>query len=1484
MTDMVLGELDSSTSNVDLIIEVGPHTALGGPIQQILALPEFEELQIPYFGCLVRKTNAADSMQTLAAGLLQEGYDVKIEAVNFPHGKRSHVKVLTELPSYPWNHQIKHWAEPRFNKAIRERSVPPHDLLGSLVEGSNPTTPSWRHILRISESPWTRDHVIQSNILYPAAGYICLAIEAISQHSTLDRTTAVNGISGYRLRDVEFLQALMIPDSSDGIEIQTTMRPVNQKDIGVEGWKDFEVWSVTSDNRWTQHAKGLIMIELESANSFNLAENNSEIKGHAKRIIPADLFANLRALGIAHGPMFQNMKSIVQSGSDMRSIAVMSVPDVSVPNDLPREHVIHPVTLDSVITAPYSAVRGAAAYESTAKVPRSIKSFWVSSNISHEVDHLFRAHSLITHDDTHGMEAEVYLSNDDGGQVVLEMKGFSYQSLGQNVSFQQAERWEKELCSRVGWSPDISIRSPATFELIKEQLSCKTNSMEDAATKEIWRVCIYFIQQAVRQLTSNDLDGMEVHYTLYYAWMKEKLEQAASGQLCAGSADWLSDKEPEKQHRIEQVAKSGVDGEMVCRLGAQLVDIMRAEVTLVDLMAQDDLLSKYNSETPRVKRRGSQVSGLLGHLVHKNPRARILEIGAGKGVMTRYALEALGTTTSGGPQASSYHYTDTSAASFDLARETFSQWEDLLSFDVLDIGLDPVSQGFTGGAYDIVIASHVLSATKSISRTLNNLKSLLKQGGVLLFTEDVPNQIDALFVKGLLPNWWSSEEDERKSGPLLSTPIWDRYLQVAGFSGADFEVQDCESTELCSSTTVMSTLTEPVSSKLRMDPEKIVIVTSKKAGFPPTSWLELLQQSDPSCVETDKGKLLTVKNLECNTATAQWYADKICIFVGEMNEPILYDLDSSSLEGIRVMSTNCKELVWVTRGGAVNCERPELSLAPGFIRSLRGEYVGRKFLTLDLDPRGPLWSEVGAGTIARVVQTGFGKPEDGSVAGKAAGEFEYAERNGIVLIPRFHHYVSMDKMISSSKSEFVTPQTMSKEPFYQPDRPMCLDLESLAFTDISNADAYFRELPASLLEVEPRAYGMSLHATNDSIMGLECAGIVTRVGSEAAENGYAVGNRVLCVLDESSLSNRVIVKWTSAAHIPAELSFQEAASIPEAFLTAFYSLIEVARLQRNQSVLIHAGAGSVGQAAIMVAQHLGAVILTTVGSLEERDLVIQKYGIPNSHIFDNNNTSFVADVLAVTRHNGVDAVLNSLRGALLQESFKLVAQMGCFIEVGKHDLEKNNNLEMGSFARHISFSAVDLPILLEHRASEVQRCLKEIVGLFEAKAFLPVYPLNTYAISDIAEVSDALKTVRILGKTVLSVGSQDMVPVLSSKPAVKLSADASYLIVGGNGGLGQSVAHWMVSRGARNIVLLSRSALTSEKTAALAEELKEAGCSRVLLASGDVASEDDLNRAIRKCAEDGLPPIRGVIHAAFVLRVSTLPVLISVSKSSVLSS
>ena len=1472
-TDMVLGEPGTSTSNVDIVVEVGPHTALGGPIQQILTLPEFKDLQIPYYGCLVRKTNARDSIQALTASLVQAGYPVDLKAVNFPNGRGQSVKLLTELPSYPWNHQIRHWVEPRFNKALRERSHPPHDLLGSLVEGSNPETPSWRHTLRISESPWTRDHVIQSNILYPAAGYICLAIEAIRQLATMDQTTGAEEVSGYRLRDVDFLQALMIPDNSDGIEIQTTMRPVSEKDVSVRGWKHFEVWTVTADNRWTQHAKGLIAIDSEGPEAFEPTMDDSDITGYTKRVIPGDLFTNLRALGIAHGPMFQNMKSIVQSRSEMRSLVTMAVADISVPNDLPRDHVLNPVTLDSIITAPYSAVKGAAAHEPAAKVPRSVKSFWVSSKISHVAGHLFRADSLITRDDNQGMEADVSVSDEDDGCVMLEMKGFLYQSLGQNVSFQQNQPWEKELCSKVEWSLDISMSSPATIASIQKQLSWNTDNLEDNLTQDILRVCVYFIEQTVIALDPRDVDSMESKYTKHYAWMKDIMQQAASGQLHIGGSKWLSDSQPERQHRINRVATARVDGEMICRLGTQLAAIMRGEVTPLDVMTKDNLLSRFYSETPKLKRMGSQLSGLLQHLAHKNPRIRILEIGAGAGTMTRSALEAVGTAKSGGPNASSYHCTDISAASLEMARENLLPWSDLISFDVLDIERDPATQGFMNGTYDVVIASRVLYATESISRTLDNVQSLLKVGGTLILTEDVRSQVEVQFVSGLLPGWYSGEDCERKAlkNSVLSTSMLDHDLRDAGFSGVDLELHDSDNTGASASVTIMSTLSIPVSQKPHVDPDDVVIITSK-SGSPPPSWLKGLQDSIAAYkdIQGEEKKLPSVQDLESASATAAWYTDKICIFIGEIDEPILYDLDSASLEGIRIMSTSCKGLIWVTRGGAVDCERPELGLAPGFVRTLRTEYTGRKFLTLDLDPKGPLWSDAGACAIIRVLQSCFRDSENSSTMAGGPTEFEYAERDGIILVPRFYHDVARDQMISSDSPSSGAEEVISVELLYQPDRPLCLYPYSSAFGDDVYANDFHDSLTPSLIEVEPRAYGTTLHATDERVASLECAGIITRVGSEAGTQGYSVGDRVLCVLRQSSLPSRAIIEWTSAVHIPTDLSFHDAASIPVAFLTAYFSLMEIARLQHRQSVLIHAAAGDVGQAAIMISRHLGAEIFATVGSSEERDLIAQRYGIPANHIFDSRNASFGAAIFAATKNRGVDVVLNSLKGPLLQESFNLVAPLGSFIEIGRHDLERNNNLEMRPFARHVSFSAVDLSILLEHRGSEVHRCLREVVRLLEAKAISPVYPLSVFAMGGIAEVLGILKTGSHLGKVVMSVDPNDMVPVLRRKQVTKISPNSSYLIVGGNGGLGQSVAHWMVSRGAKNLILLSRNASRSETTAVLAQELREAGCSRVLLVSGDVAKEDDLARAIQTCAENRMPPIRGLIHAAFVLRVSTI--------------
>lgn len=1471
-TDMVLGESDSSAANVDVIVEVGPHTALGGPIQQILALPEFKELQLPYYGTLVRKTNARDSMQALAASLLQEGYPVHLEAVNFPFGRSQHVNVLTDLPSYPWNHQVRHWVEPRLNRALRERSQPPHDLLGSLIEGSNPISPSWRHVLRISESPWTRDHAIQSNIVYPAAGYICLAIEAARQHSTTDSTNETKEISGYRLRDVDFLQAFMIPDGSDGIEIQTTIRPANARDIAARGWHHFEVWTVTIDNRWTQHAKGLISVEFEGASPDNPRAVIEDKQGYTRRVIPADLFTNLKILGISHGPIFQNMKSIVQSGSENRSVVTIAVPDTSVPKDLPRDNVLHPVTLDSIITAPYSALPGVASRESAAKVPRSVESLWVSSKISHSPGHLFKAQSTLIRNDSSGMAADVVVSDYSSGEPILEMKSFSYQSLGRNLSLEQREPWENEFYSKITWSLDISAASPATLALVKKQLTYRIDSSDVDSTRDIWRVCVYLLQEVLLALDQRDVDHMPTYHAEYYSWMKATVQRAASGQLCSGSAKWVSTLYSDMQRHISQASQHGVVGETIHRLGAHLLAILRGQTAPLELLSADNLLSRFYGETPKTKRMGSQVSALIRHLTHKNPRARILEIGGGSTIMTKYAIEALGTSESGGPNASFYHYTDISSASLERARDSFSSSGDWLSFDELDIQQDPSAQGFANSSYDIVIASYTVQDNQYLSKMLGNTRNLLKPGGSLLLMVHVKDQIDFDFVHGLLsPQWLSNRANKSVDAPLDSG-MWNYHLQDAGFTGAEIELPDCDS-EDWSSMTIMTTVPKPLSQKTPIS--HFLVLTSQKSGCPPQLWLDNLKESMSAFTEFEESEELAIQDLESAAVHPELYVDKFVIFVGEIDDPILYDLDLPSLEGIRMMSTGCQGLLWVTRGGAVDCERPELSLAPGFVRSLRNEYVGRKLLTLDLDPKGPLWSSAGASVIGQVLHGVFGSLGDDQLSGRGPADLEFAERDGMILVPRIFHDVTRDKMLSLEASAVDVQETLPLEPFYQADRPLRFKPDSLAFGDDELALVDCESLPSGSIEVEPRAYGATLNSSAQSIVSRECAGIITQVGSEATSQGFTIGDRVLCVSNDFSFSSRAVVDWTFAVHIPPEMTFQEAASIPVAFLTAYFSLVEMAQLQQSQSVLIHNADGSVGQAAMSIAQHLRAEIFVTVNSPSEQSLVITKYGIPADHIYSYRDTSFAAAIRAATNNRGVDAVLNSSSGSLLQESLNLVAPLGHFIETGRQDLDDNSLLEMRPFSRGVSFAAVDISSLFEHRKSQVHKCLGEMMRLVKTKVIRPVHPIDVYPLVDINKTSHLLQAELYPGKAILTVDPDELVPVLPRTVAAKLSGDASYLIVGGSGGLAQSVAHWMVSRGAKNLVLLSRSAATSEKTAALAHELREAGCHRVLPISCDIANEDDLARAIDECAQEGLPTIRGVIHAAFVLRVSSFSYVLS---------
>ncbi|KAH7019732.1 putative FSP1 [Ilyonectria destructans] len=1485
-TDMVLGDFDVSGSSVDVIVEVGPHTALRGPIRQIQELPEFSGLRLPYFGCLSRNSNARDTLQTLAVNLVCEGCLLDLESINFPWGRGPEVKVLTDLPIYPWNHEARHWVESRFNKALRERAQPPHDLLGSTVLGTNTDSPSWRHILRTSDSPWIRDHVVQSNILYPGAGFACLAIEAVAQITQTEPgaagAKASRRVSGYRLRDVDIMQALLVPDNADGVEVQTKIRPVNDKEIGSKGWKRFEIFSVTADNYWAQHAKGLVRVEFDdtpNARPTKLGEKEEAqaMASFARRIDPDDMFASFRSVGINHGPTFQNLRTIFQSYTEQRSMTTMVVADTSVPHDLTRNHVLHPTTLDSIVQAAYTAVPKAGYYQESPRVPRRIERLWVSSRISHEAGHLFKAYSAVDNVDAQGFKATVTLVDDrDGGGnellPLLEIRGLEFQSLGQSAVTIPKKMWEDEICNKVEWAADMSLASPAAFERIRNGLS--PTIPRDGVTADLRPVCIYFIQAALEELARSETPEFEGHLAKFYSWMQHQVRLASSGRLGPSSGDWLSYSPSERVRRINLSAMASVTGEMVCLLGPYLVAMLRGERAPLELMMEAKLLNRYYGEQPKLNRCFTQLATLLRLAVHKNPRVRILEIGAGTGSVTRHALQALGTAESGGPRAASYHYTDVSMGFFEAARDEFSAWSDILAFDKLDIEQDPAAQGFTLGNYDIVIACQVLHATKSISRTLANVHSLMKANGTLLLIETTQDQIDIQFVFGLLPGWWLSEDEDRKKSPSLSVSEWDQALKSTGFTGVDVDAGDCQCSDTYAFSTILSRVKPTLTPNLSAD--DVVLVTGA-SSTPPPGWITLLQRS----IADQRGVLPAVHAIGSPVTTADTYGGKICVFIGEMTEPALFGMDSTTLEGIKLFAANCRGLLWVTAGGSVDCENPCMGLAAGFMRSLRNEYVGRPLVTLDLDPRAPRWSVVDQQVILRVLQDSFDSVDGGYVAEAPLAELEYAERDGAILIPRYFKDAERNKTVSPDTMDPSTPSTTVTELLHQQDRRLSMKvgirglLDTIAFEDDDDDGDGTRTVPPESIEIETRAYGLNfrdvmvaMNQLEDRIMGIECSGVITRVGEVAATHGHAVGDAVFCLL-RGPFGSRVQTEWWNAVRMPEGLTFEEAASLPMIFTTAYTALVDVARLQRGQSVLIHAAAGGVGQAAMMLAQHLGAEIFVTVGTASKRSLMMQKYGIPANRIFNSRDASFAAGVLAITGGRGVDVVLNSLAGPLLQESFNLVAPFGHFVEIGKRDLEQSSFLELRPFTRQVSFSSLDILAMTRGKGRDVRRILTEIARLTESRVISPVGPPTTLPIADISKAFRLLQAGKHMGKIVLSASPEDTVPVRQRQRKVRLSPDASYLLVGGVGGIGRCVANWLVAIGAKNLILLSRSARTTVGNSDFVQGLAKAGC-RVEAISCDISRDDDLTQALRTCQAIGLPAIRGVIQAAMVLQDSVL--------------
>ncbi|RYP52695.1 hypothetical protein DL768_002202 [Monosporascus sp. mg162] len=1382
---------------IEHFIEIGPHSALEGPIKQIMSQDSLASStsDITYQSMLQRGKNACETALTVAGRLFQYGYPISIKAVNNDNELPQHANFLVDMPPFGWNHSLKYWFESHRGKAHRFREHPRKDLFGAETHDHLSEEPCFRNILRLSEVPWMQYHKVQGSILYPGAGMMIAAIEAMSQ-----RAGSARPIAGYELRDIIIGKAIVVPDDESGVETMLTLKPFRLGSRALTAaWQEFELYSRKEE--WELNCSGLVRIDYRTERNPIFADENAlEAKKHAQRYLqvredctrsqnPRQFYDNLSSIGLYYGA---TLDGIVQ---------------MALPASTPA---------DEDLTAPM--------------VPVSVARLYVSADVP--------------------TVPETTLA----GYVESELIGFDD---GESTIVVSDETWNK---------PFVII------EGLKGKKLSQIDSQASDILIEVEIACFIVVKRVLQECSPAEAETFAWNFKLFHEYMQHYFRLGEQRKLCyqdeTPSLDWLAMTSETEDELLARVAVSSTDGAALVEHGKYLPQILRGEIPPLQILMRDNFLHNFYQSGLGTAQHYAQMSWYIDMQAHKNPTMKVLEIGGGTAGATLPILTALGGSNGTAPRFSQYTFTDISVGFFEKAREKLAPWTPYMKFAKLNIELDPVTQGFEEGGYDLIVASNVLHATRYIGTTLQNVRKLLRPGGKLVLTEVTNSSRKMRFhmIVGSLEGWWYGENDGRHLGPTLDLNQWNSALLDAGFDGIEIDLPDFKEPQDVGLSVIISGAAAPPALPSVKD---VVIVLGDAPDAETNACAAKVSQK-----LQQEGSVVAISTLS-ETADMELESKScLCLADAVKDAGFLPDISEINWDLLKRVILTSHDITYVTRGGTVHSENPQSNLMTGMARSIRSEDFNISFTTLDAEYDAALDDE--ENTINPMVNVfKAGAAEETEIDGKWRDR-EYAIRGGKPMVQRVLLKNGINKLTAAwSTTPKPRPGTLpiaddgARRLALKVGTPGRLD--TLRFEEDK---AWVQSLGADEVEVEVKAAGLNFKDVMVAMgqlaqpaLGVECAGIVRRAGSNVTH--LKAGDAVMTwKLDTFSTIVRAPVAMVQPIAGPDGLDWATAASLPVIYSTAHYALSTVARLQKGETVLIHGAAGGVGQAAIMLAQHIGAIVFATVSSEAKKTLLEETYGIPASHVLNSRDSgSFSQAVLRLTGGRGVDVVLNSLAGEALRASWGAIARFGRFVELGQRDIVGNTGIDMAPFLRNVSFHSVNMLDLLDHNLNAAARAFAEAVDILRNSggAVRPVTPITTMPFSRAEEAFRLMQTGKHIGKIVLEVCDGDTVPIVPAAiPPVKFSANATYVIVGGGGGLGRSLAEWMVKSDARHILLLSRSGASRPSTKELIRRLTKQGA-HVAAWECDVGSESSLVEALDRCRVEQWPPIKGVIQGAMVL-------------------
>jgi NADPH:quinone reductase-like Zn-dependent oxidoreductase/SAM-dependent methyltransferase/acyl carrier protein len=1407
----------------------------------------------------VRREREFESMLEAAMDLHRAGVPLDFSAM-------TPSRHLLSLPAYAWE-KTRWWNEA---SDARDGRLAPGGR--GLFDVRLPRAmPTWIVRLDSRHMAFLKDHKVENHVIFPAAAFVEMALEAGVQ--LFERQPFV-------VEDFEIRKPLILPDPPSGVQLEFSYSP-NERTFTIQSRFEQSV-------SWSLHVVGSLRGErTESA----FASSKWAQPPDTQSVAVDGFYRHMSDLGLGYGEEFRPIREL-SAGAGQSAGRVALSEAVS-----PRagEYALHPVLFDGALQV-FSA--GAATVEgrqARMKLPVGFRRilFLGPPGASSRV----RAEVREFGDDF--LEGDIAIYNEGGKPCVL-VDGFRAISLS-GAGRSAAPGGTRDLTYHVAWqqTPNESPK-PALPPLPLAQLHTAAQSALDRVVAvrgqaELEAALCALDDLAAAQLARGlremgvaanipfDAPALQVATPMHAVFARLMAGLVRHGLLRKGQAGWKPTRGFAKAAgSADKVLRNFIEKHpghlpeaLLCEGNcAELGPILRGEKDAVQVLFSGigaELLDHFYGDGLFTSHWLAAIATAVSMAARSLPEGRglrILEIGAGTGGLASQVLPLLERGLH------SYSFSDVSAAFFSGAAQKLAVFPEV-EFKIFDLEKPGAEQELEAGAFDFIVGTNVLHAVKDVCAALRNLHGLLAPGGSLIFMDTATPQLWTETVFGLTSGWWRfTDRDLRPENPLLKRTQWETVLRETGFAetaslpgligptGGEGQIG------LLARKSYEEALV-PVEAQMDAPKEKswLVFTDASELG---DALVSRLRGLGARCRVVTQGNHFEFDGNDAFTlrpGTLEDWQNLIKTCADSSLERIVYlwNLDAQ-MDGAG-MATNLDALLHLTQ--ALESAQPAMKLrldlvtrnaqpagsdlrptavaqAPsiGLMRVILNEHSNLCWRAIDL-PAEPgssdaalLWSEISR--------------KDGEREIALRGEARYVRRLDRGRQSR-EQWLDSALPLRLESRERGRLDTLRFAPF---ELPQCGPEQVLI--EVKAAGMNFRDV-LKALALYPG------DAPDARIFGDEVGGIVREVGSQVTH--VAPGDRVFG-LAVFGIATHAIARAGDVRRIPADLTFEAAATLPVVFMTAWHALQNVARLHKGERVLVHAGAGGVGMAAIQIALHLGAEVIATAGSLNKRAL-LKTLGV--EHVIDSRRGDFTEAVLKLTDGKGVDVVLNALAGEAIPMGLSCLAEFGRFIEIGKRDIYQNARIPLRPLRNNASFHVVAMDAVFHGNEKLTRQMLEEISGLIEKRALRPL-PYRVFPACRIDSAFRLMSGGKHIGKVVVGFPTP-FVPRRGELPApgFEVKPDGYYLITGAFGGYGKVLARWLVDCGARHLVLTSRSGTSNPEAEKFVAELQERGV-EVRAVSADIAAPNDVRRLFAEIKSAG-QPLRGLFHLAMVIDDAPLAAL-----------